>query len=287
MKTNHKNLNKQHFSLTANDFISLIKIHVPIEKKGAFFSGYCPFCKDRGERSFLVYEHNKSWHCYACRQTGNSYDFIEKTEHLSSQNAIKFINVFINLDSQTKNAFIVRSLDITKKPVIKQKVVNVSELNISDIIKPQITKLSPLKKAKKDTNISPIKHIHSSTDIFNNKFIIELLANFKKHQEIAIVDRHNDKVMGSSIHHLSLPDILELNLFIKKSINQSKDFLGNYENDHSQLIFHINVMIEGKDKKVTWLPISSKHQYNIIIISDHSSVEKIFIMQLQNYFKSL
>jgi len=303
MNANHNNFDKKYFSLTANDFISLIKIHVPIEKNGAFFSGYCPFCKQKDEASFFVYQHNKSWHCYACRQTGNSYDFIEKTEHLSSQSAIDFIDIFINLDPKTKEAYIkkdqsvephiVQSLNAIKAPIIEQKVVKVSELDISDIIKPQITKVTHLKKVKKETPIShteqtgQTEQIDLTANIFNNNFIIELLANFNKHQEIAIIDSRNDKVMGSSINHLSLQDIQELNLFIKNTLKQSKNFFGVYPDDHSQLIFHINVMIEDENKKVTWLPINSKHQYSIIIISPFSSIEKVFIMQLQNYFKSL
>lgn len=136
MKNNSNNIRS---SLSKNDFLDLIKIHVTIKKEGAFFSGHCPFCNDKTDKNFLVYEHKKTWHCYSCRQTGNAYDFIQKIENISLQNSIKFVKAFINEDVSTRNTHPIKNKEKNFIEPLNLTNIQVSELDISEFITPKTT----------------------------------------------------------------------------------------------------------------------------------------------------
>lgn len=303
MKANHSsnNIENIHFSLTSNDFLDLIKLYVPLEKKGIFFSGNCPFCNEK-EESFSAYEHKKSWHCYSCRQVGNIYDFIEKAGDLSSDEAIKFINSFINKDPQTRVHYLYTKTSKAKVVSLSEvdlKKDNILELDITEFIKPE-TINQPITQTTSETVEATIEKTTQENSItvktenfcfdkecFNNSFIENLLANFHEHHEIAVVHRRINKIVGSSIENFSMESLLILNSFIKYSLEQSHDVLGDYDNNNPKIIFQMEVSIKDKNTKLIWLPIASKCQYNIIISSQTSSLEKVFIMKLKNYFNKL
>ncbi|MCK5697682.1 MAG: hypothetical protein KAI02_05940 [Gammaproteobacteria bacterium] len=89
-------------SLTKNNFLNLIQLHVPLEQHGTMFSGYCPFCFDN-EETFIAYSEEQKWTCFSCQKKGNITYFIEETESLSKQDAEIFIDQFIQQAQNTED----------------------------------------------------------------------------------------------------------------------------------------------------------------------------------------
>ena len=59
------------------DLVGIISEYVPLKKRGANFTGCCPF---HGEKtpSFSVNSQKNIWHCFGCGEGGNVYTFLMK-----------------------------------------------------------------------------------------------------------------------------------------------------------------------------------------------------------------
>ena len=246
-------LNKeaQQSALSTEDFLNIIKIHVPLEKNGALLTGYCPLCYDE-EESFLVYPSKQRWHCYACQQEGDITHFIEKTEHLSSNNAIKFIEVFIK--EQPHMPF---SMPHKEPPI-------------------------PAEPSIQDTNID--------NNIANDPTLKHLLTKFHNcHgcQGIALIDGSNDKLIGSSINDFGQADIQALHLLFSHTLTNSMKILGDFSQDNQDTLFRMEFSFQGHRKKMIWIPELSSYHYTILLLLDEDFLEKILLMKLKQYFNNL
>ncbi len=240
----------QQKPLSTEEFLSIINIHVPLEKNGALLTGYCPLCYDE-EESFLVYPSKQHWHCYACQQEGDIYHFIEKTEHLSSSNAIKFIEVFIQ-----------------EQPHLSA--------NIPHKEPPVPTELA---RQNKDMD----KVIENPT----LKHLLSKFHNCHGCQGIALIDGSNDKIIGSSINDFTHLDMQSLHLFFSKTLNNSMKILGDFSQDNKDTLFRMEFSFQGKRKKLIWIPELSAYHYTILLLLDEDFLEKILLMKLKQYFNNL
>jgi len=139
-------------SLTKNNFLNLIQLHVPLEEHGAMSSGFCPFCFDN-EETFIAYTKEQIWNCFSCQQKGDITDFIEKTELLSKQDAENFIDQFIQQTQDTE--------EVNSEPELP-------ESKLEMLLEPEPLKPEPLKPAPEVELIptpKPESNILSESDI--------------------------------------------------------------------------------------------------------------------------
>jgi len=269
------------FSITAQKFVDLIQIHITLKKQGAFLSGYCPFCYDKKEKSFSVYTHTKNWHCYSCRREGNIYDFIEQTEQLSAQEAILFINSFINhAPNQKPNLHAIRK---KIKPVIteEQEKIIISEIDFN--FNEQTIESPDVQVSKtKTSDIIPDKAPSYKLDI-----ITDFPPGFHKQREFAIIETETNEVIDSSISQLHDDEVNLFISFINNICKQCKVILGDYQTNSQEMLFQMEFTLKGNKQKLIWLPALYNNRYNAMILSHNNNLEKIFIMKLRDYFKQL
>lgn len=81
----------QHFIqnlLSRIDIIDLIQARVPIKKKGANYSGLCPFHQEKSP-SFTVSASKQFYHCFGCGKHDNAIGFLMDYEHLTFPESIE------------------------------------------------------------------------------------------------------------------------------------------------------------------------------------------------------
>jgi len=277
MNINSEQSNSTGLTLTEQNFLNLLKTYVPLKNHGGIYSGYCPFCNNKKESYFSVYVHTKKWQCYACRRSGNIYDFIEQTEHLSPDSAIKFIKLFLN-HPNAKNI----PAEIRKKfmPDIArdQEKINNSELTIE----PEVPII-----AEPETQEIKVEVISDKINTYHSELIKDLLSSFPEHKEIAIIDSANSEIISSSINQLPTKDIQMLISFIKVLCKQCKKIVGDYKNNHPEVSFQMNFTLDGNEKKLIWLPALCDNKYNALLVTDKNTLEKVFLMRLRSFFKKL
>ena len=277
MNNNTEQFSPTRQALTEQHFLNILKTYVPLKKHGGIYNGYCPFCNKKNETYFSVYVHTKKWQCYACRRSGNIYDFIEQTEHLSPDSAIQFIKLFINHpDAENIHAKIRKKFmpDIA----LDQEEINHSEL----IIEPEVPITAEPEAQEIKSEVMP-----DNKNKYNPELIKDLLSGFPEHKEIAIINSINSEIISSNINQLPKKDIQTLISFINGLCKQCKTIVGDYKNNHPDMSFQMNFTLDGNEKKLIWLPALCNNKYSALLISDKDTLEKVFLMKLRNFFKKL
>ena len=70
------------------DIVDLVKARVPLKKRGANYSGLCPFHQEKSP-SFTVSEPKQFYHCFGCGKHGNAVGFLMDYENYGFVEAIE------------------------------------------------------------------------------------------------------------------------------------------------------------------------------------------------------
>lgn len=79
------------------NIVILIQNYVNLKKSGRNYMGLCPFHSEK-TASFVVSEEKQFFHCFGCKEAGNSISFIMKYQNLNFIDAIEEISKIFNLD---------------------------------------------------------------------------------------------------------------------------------------------------------------------------------------------
>lgn len=90
MAETQKNLELYKEVVDSVDIIETIKKYIPLEAKGSYFEGNCPFSKECGP-SFCVSATKKQYYCFGCHSRGNVIDFIAKIGNQNKATAARFL----------------------------------------------------------------------------------------------------------------------------------------------------------------------------------------------------
>jgi len=63
------------------DIVPIVEKHVKLRKAGKNFVGLCPFHSEKTP-SFIVSPSIQRYKCFGCGESGDIFNFVEKTEHL-------------------------------------------------------------------------------------------------------------------------------------------------------------------------------------------------------------
>ena len=74
----------------ANDIVDVVSGYVSLKKTGASFKACCPFHTEKTP-SFVVSPAKQIWRCFGCGIGGNVFGFVEKAEHMSFAEAVRFL----------------------------------------------------------------------------------------------------------------------------------------------------------------------------------------------------
>lgn len=70
------------------DIVDVISRHVQLKKKGKYYTGFCPFHRERSP-SFTVTPEKQIFHCFGCNTGGNVFKFLMLIEGLTFVEAVK------------------------------------------------------------------------------------------------------------------------------------------------------------------------------------------------------
>jgi DNA primase len=74
------------------DIVSLVEeYNIPLEQSGDNYVALCPFHPDNRTKSFFVFPHTNTWHCFGCKKGSSVFDFIMEMEHKSFWEAVHFL----------------------------------------------------------------------------------------------------------------------------------------------------------------------------------------------------
>ncbi len=312
-------------SLTKNNFLNLIQLHVPLEQHGTMFSGYCPFCFDN-EETFIAYSEEQKWTCFSCQKKGNITYFIEETESLSKQDAEIFIDQFIqqaqntediNSEPEPEIELIPESepepeIELISEPEPEPKIELIPEPEPEPKIELSASDHSDIKMSMPPHSELDVSHIevdnteiaisHSEiitsdpemiiSNVDNIGIIEQLLATFHDCSGchgISIIHTSDNTFIGSSMNEFNTKDILALNLFVLNTLKLAHNILGDFDNNSSKLIFRMNVVIQSTPKKLIWVPMHSKedHKYNMLILLDGNVSEKMLLIKLKKHLENI
>ena len=74
----------------ATDMVHLVSAHTQLKRSGSRFMGLCPFHAERTP-SFSVNAEDCLYHCFGCQESGDCFNFVQKTENLDFAEAVEFL----------------------------------------------------------------------------------------------------------------------------------------------------------------------------------------------------
>ncbi len=74
----------------ATDMVYLVSAQTQLKRNGSRFLGLCPFHSERTP-SFSVNAEDCLYHCFGCQESGDCFNFVEKTENLEFAEAVEFL----------------------------------------------------------------------------------------------------------------------------------------------------------------------------------------------------
>ncbi len=87
---------------SASDIIDYVSQYVQLKKNGRDYSGLCPFHKEKSP-SFHVSADKQLFHCFGCGASGNTAQFIMRTENLDFVEALKLMADRAGIELPEKN----------------------------------------------------------------------------------------------------------------------------------------------------------------------------------------
>ena len=75
---------------TATDMVHLVSAHTQLKRSGSRFMGLCPFHSERTP-SFSVNAEDCLYHCFGCQESGDCFNFVQKTENLEFAESVEFL----------------------------------------------------------------------------------------------------------------------------------------------------------------------------------------------------
>lgn len=222
-----------------NNIEDVIGENIKLEKKGASYTGLCPFHKEKTP-SFHVNSKDGYYKCFGCGEAGDVITFIEKYKNYSFQEAVEYLADRANITLQeasvkkkTENDLIEKFYDINKTALdFFQNQILKSKIAIDYLMKRKLNKDTVLKYqlGYAPNEWTALKDYLLSKG-YNEEFIIRAgLAKRKEGKDSSydtfrnrlvfpIVDSHNH-VLGFSARSLdnSMPKYLNTseNIVFKK-----------------------------------------------------------------------
>jgi len=74
----------------ATDIVDVISEHVPLEKRGQFLVGLCPFHREENP-SFSVSPQKQIFHCFGCKEGGTVFRFLMLQERMKFPEAVRHL----------------------------------------------------------------------------------------------------------------------------------------------------------------------------------------------------
>ena len=105
--------------ITSVSIVDIINRRVQLERTGGRYKAKCPFHGDGNEKtpSFVVYEETGSYHCFACKASGNAIHFLREYDGIDFMESVELLasHVGMEVPKQEKLVDLSDALNINTK----------------------------------------------------------------------------------------------------------------------------------------------------------------------------
>jgi DNA primase len=105
--------------LTSVSIVDIINRRVQLERTGGRYKAKCPFHGDGNEKtpSFVVYEETGSYHCFACKASGNAIHFLREYDGIDFMESVELLasHVGMEVPKQEKSVDLSDAININTK----------------------------------------------------------------------------------------------------------------------------------------------------------------------------
>ncbi|MDA9033129.1 DNA primase [Gammaproteobacteria bacterium] len=105
--------------ITSVSIVDIINRRVQLERTGGRYKAKCPFHGDGNEKtpSFVVYEETGSYHCFACKASGNAIHFLREYDGIDFMESVELLasHVGMEVPKQEKSVDLSDALNINTK----------------------------------------------------------------------------------------------------------------------------------------------------------------------------
>ena len=86
--------------ISSVSIVDIINRRVQLERTGGRYKAKCPFHGDGNENtpSFVVYEETGSYHCFACKESGNAIHFLRKHDGLDFLESVELLASYVGME---------------------------------------------------------------------------------------------------------------------------------------------------------------------------------------------
>lgn len=86
--------------ISSVSIVDIINRRVQLERTGGRYKAKCPFHGDGNENtpSFVVYEETGSYHCFACKESGNAIHFLRKYDGLDFLESVELLASYVGME---------------------------------------------------------------------------------------------------------------------------------------------------------------------------------------------
>jgi len=105
--------------ITSVSIVDIINRRVQLERTGGRYKAKCPFHGDGNEKtpSFVVYEETGSYHCFACKASGNAIHFLREYDGIDFMESVELLasHVGMEVPKQEKSVDLSDAININTK----------------------------------------------------------------------------------------------------------------------------------------------------------------------------
>ena len=105
--------------LTSVSIVDIINRRVQLERTGGRYKAKCPFHGDGNENtpSLVVYEETGSYHCFACKASGNAIHFLREYDGIDFMESVELLasHVGMEVPKQEKSVDLSDAININSK----------------------------------------------------------------------------------------------------------------------------------------------------------------------------
>ena len=109
--------------ISSVSIVDIINRRVQLERIGGRYKAKCPFHGDGNENtpSFVVYEETGSYHCFACKESGNAIHFLRKYDGLDFLESVELLASYVGMEVPKQE----KPVDLSGAIVINTKATEV------------------------------------------------------------------------------------------------------------------------------------------------------------------
>ena len=187
--------------LSTVSIVDIINRRVQLERSGGRYKAKCPFHGDGNEKtpSFVVYEETGSYHCFACKASGNAINFLREYDGIDFMESVELLAASVGMEvpKQEKSVDLTDAIGINAKAaeIFKDQLKGPKGKNAVDYLKARGISGETAKFFELGYSMEKNPSLHSILSPQYNQNDLEDSGLFGSNDNGEMYDRFRDRLM--------------------------------------------------------------------------------------------